>query len=127
MTFYYPLEAMRHLAVRLDDMPEGVPCRRWVLRDDNQRHLHDIVRLAESPLHIELLWKASPRAREQLVGVYRLDLAELTREGYVRAERADPASDDVRLRFVRGDRGVVVIQADDDGPALPIGTVDMAS
>jgi hypothetical protein len=33
----------------------------------------------------------------------------------------------VRLRFFRGDRGVVYIQARAEGPALAVGTVDPAA
>jgi uncharacterized protein YndB with AHSA1/START domain len=127
MSFRYPLNASRSLAERVDHVPEGAARRRWVLRDDNQQHYHGIVRLSESPLFVELLWKSSSRGREQEVGRYRLDLAELLAQGFVRHERESASGDEVRLRFYRGDRGVVFIQSHADGPALAIGTVDLAS
>jgi hypothetical protein len=127
MSFTYPLDSARELVERLDSVPADAAYRRWVLRDDNQRHYHGIVHLSESPLHVELLWKADARSREQLVGRYRLNLPALVRERYARYEHEDAPTDEVRLRFVRGDRGVVSIQVRADAPALPVGTVDMAT
>lgn len=127
MSFTYPLDAVREMIERVDAVPHGAMHRRWVLRDDNQRHFHGVVRLSESPLYVELFWKADARSREQLVGLFRLNLPALLRQGYARREREDSPSDEVRLRFVRGDRGVVLIQVRDEEPALPIGTVDMAT
>ena len=126
MSFRFPLDAVRGLAERVEHPPPGVSARRWVLRDDNQQQHHGVVRLSESPLYVELWWKKDARGREQLVGLYRLQLAALLERGYVRREREDAPDDDVRLRFHRGDRGVVHIQARDDGPALAVGTVDLA-
>jgi len=128
MSFTYPLDGVRELVERVDSVPDDAPHRRWVLRDDNQRHFHGVVHLSESPLYVELLWKADARSREQLVGLFRLNLPALVTEGYARREREDaPSGDEVRLRFVRGERGVVFIQVRADEPGLPIGTVDMAT
>jgi hypothetical protein len=127
MSFTYPLDGVRELVEHVDSVPEHAPRRRWVLRDDNQRHCHGVVHISESPLHVELLWKADARSREQLVGLFRLNLPALVREGYARREREDAPGDEVRLRFARGDRGVIVIQVRADAPALPVGTVDMAT
>lgn len=127
MTFRYPLSAVRELAERVELPPAGVTCRRWVLRDDNQRHVHGVVRLSENPLCVELHWKANARGREQLVGRYLLNLPALLAGGYIRHERESAPGDELRLRFHRGDRGAVHIQARDDEPALAIGTVDLAS
>ena len=46
------------------------------------------------------------------------------RRRYVRLETDSPAETQVRLRFYRGDRGVVYIQAKTGAPELPIGLVD---
>jgi hypothetical protein len=127
MTFNYPLDSVRGLVERADAISEGASYRRWVLRDDNQRQYDAVVHLSESPLHVELLWKADARSREQLVGRYRLNLPALLSEGYARREHDDAPGDDVRLRFVHGDRGVIFIQVRADAPALPIGIVDMAT
>jgi hypothetical protein len=98
-----------------------------VLRDDNQQHYHGVVRLSENPLYVELYWKPSTRGREQRVGTYRLDLSGLLANEYVRYEQERAPGDEVRLRFYRGDRGVVYIQSHADQPALAIGTVDPTS
>ena len=127
MTYRFPLDVSRALAQRVEGVPAGAVHRRWVIRDDNQQHYHGIVRLSESPLYVELLWKANARGREQQVGTYRLDVAALLARGYVRYEPDGVPGDTVRLRFVRGERGVVSIQSRTDGPALAVGTVDMAS
>ncbi len=127
MSFTYPLDGVRELVERVDAVQDDAPRRRWVLRDDNQRQYHGVVHLSQSPLFVELLWKADARSREQLVGLYRLNLPALVREGYARREREHAPGDEVRIRFVRGDRGVVFIQVRADAPALPVGTVDMAT
>jgi hypothetical protein len=127
MSFRYPLDAVRSLAERVERVPDGASRRRWVLRDDNQQHHHGVVRLSEDPLFVELLWKRDARGREQLVGLYRLHLAELLAHGYVRREHESASGDEVRLRLYRGDRGVVYVQSRADGPGLEIGTVDLAS
>ena len=127
MSFKYPLDATRALAQRVDQVPAGASHRRWVLRDDNERHYHAVVRVSDSPVYVELLWKANSRGREQEIGLFRLDLAALLAEGYIRFERESAPDDDLRLRFYRGDRGVVYIQSRAESPALAIGTVDQAS
>ena len=127
MTYRFPLDVSRALAQRVEAAPAGAVHRRWVIRDDNQQHYHGIVRLSENPLYVELLWKPAVRGREQEVGIYRLDLGALLTAGYIRYEPDGVPGDTVRLRFVRGERGVVSIQSRTDGPALAVGTVDMAS
>ena len=125
MTEYvFPLRSASALAERLEQPATGARVRCWVLRDDNQRHYHGRLELRDDPILLELRWKPNARGREQLVGLYRLHLSALLSAGYVRRERDDPSSSEVRLRFYRSERGVVVIQTNLDGPALPIGTVD---
>jgi hypothetical protein len=125
MVYSYPLDSTRSFVERLDTAPVGAQVRRWVLRDDNQQHYHGVVTLQEDPAYVELYWKTSARGREQLVGLFRLHLAHLLEGDYVRLEREeDPASGELRLRFYRGDRGVVYIQVRNDRPALPVGVVD---
>src|ERR1043166_6684037 len=124
--YAYPLRATHALVERVDEAPPGVAVRRWVLRDDNQQHYHGRVALREDPLFLELFWKPSVRGREQRVGLFRLHLGQLLDAGYVRRENdaPDASPSEVRLRFYRSDRGVVVIQTRDGEPALPIGGVD---
>jgi len=126
MSYSYPLDSAPPLVERVDRVPDGTRSRRWVLRDDNQRHYHGVVRLAESPLYLELWWKADGRGREQHVGTYRLYLAALLENRCIRYENEGEPGDEVRLRFHRGDRSVVYIQTGDGAPALAIGTVDVA-
>lgn len=126
MSISFPSGRAGHLVERIDQPPPGVRARRWVLRDDNQQHYHGVVRLSESPAYLELLWKRDSHGREQRVGLYRLHLPELLAGGYVRYEREDVAGDELRLRFCRGDGGVVYIQSRADRPAIEVGTVDLA-
>jgi hypothetical protein len=126
MTDYaYPLSTASSLVERIESVPDGAASRRWVLRDDNQQHYHNRISLADDPTYLELVWKPSVRGREQVVGVYRLHLAQLLAGGYVRREDDSIPAEEIRLRFVRGHRGVVSIQARLDQPALPVGMVDL--
>jgi hypothetical protein len=122
-TGHYPAQEAAHLAERLDAFPPTVRPRRWVLRDDNQQHYHGVVRLSEGPAYVELRWKPSAAGAEQLVGRYRLHLAELLAADYVRFEREGEPGDDVRLRFYRGAGEVVYVQARADRPGLAVGRV----
>lgn len=122
----YPYHVHRSFVERVTDIPAGAEQRRWVLRDDNGQQHHGVVPLLPEPLYVDLFWKPDVRGREQHVGRYRLHLRALLAAGYVRAEENTDPADAVRLRFYRGDRGVVMVQARSDGPALAIGTVDLA-
>ena len=121
----YPTPEVAHLVERLAAFPAGVRPRRWVLRDDNQQHYHGVVRLSDTPIYIEVWWKASASEPEQVVGRYRLHLAELLAADHIRFERENEVGDDVRLRFYRGAGGVVYLQSRGDRPGLPIGLVDL--
>jgi hypothetical protein len=127
MSFRYPLTGAQYLAERVEQLPVGAHRRRWVLRDDNQQHYHGVIKLSESPVYVELLWKRDDHGREQAVGIFRLHLAELLAADYIRYDQENTPGDDVRLRFHRGDRGVVYIQSRADRPALAVGTVDLAT
>lgn len=126
MTEYeFPLPSAREFVERVAD--SAAPERRvWVIRDDNQQHYHGRVPLQEDPLLLELRWKPDTRSREQVVGIYRLHLSRLLEANFVRRESDSPGETDVRLRFHRGDRGVIFIQSSAKQPALPIGVVDRA-
>ena len=124
--YTFPLRSANEFVERVNAAPVGTLVRRWVLRDDNQRHHHGRVRLDEDPIYVELHWKQNARGKEQLVGLFRLHLRHLTDAGYARPEDGEPTSDEIRLRFYRGERGVICIQARHDQPALPIGVVDIS-
>jgi hypothetical protein len=104
-------------AQRLHELADGSVARTWTIRDDNSQHYHGVVRLQESPLLLRLLWKASADAPQQEVGVYRLELDSLLAGGYIRREGA---SDEVRLRFMRGDDDLIYIETKSGAPRLPL-------
>jgi len=93
-------------------LPTGVPLRRWTLRADNNSHHHGIVRLSESPLYLDLSWRATAADRPQPVGTFRLDLIALSKNGCIRSESAGS----VRLRIVRTEDGCFYVQAKSNGP-----------
>jgi hypothetical protein len=121
----YPAPDIKHSVERLESFPRGVKVARWVIRDDNNQHYHGVVQLSQSPLLIELKWKPTSAGAEQLVGRYRLSLAELLSGDFVRFEREGETGDNIRLRFYRGSDGIVSIQARADRPGLPIGVVTL--
>lgn len=121
----FPSHDVLHLAERLDSFSPNVRPHRWVLRDDNRQHVHGVIRLSEGPVYIELRWKSSVNGPEQLVGRYRLHLAELLAADHVRFEREGEAGDKVRLRFFRGEGGVVLIETRANRPGLPVGHISI--
>ena len=123
MTDYsFPLRSASEFVERVHFAPADAEVRRWVLRDDNLRHYHGVVSLTDDPVYLELHWKRDSRSKEQLVGLFRLHLRRLTEAGYALSE----GDDAIRLRFYRGERGVICIQVRRDEPAVPIGVVDIS-
>lgn len=99
-----------------DSVPEQ---REWVINDAHGQHYHSVVPLREGLLAMKLSWRATAEAPEILLGCFRLNVARLVDHGYVRFEHeGDPSS--ARLRFYRGNRGLIFLQARSDAPALPI-------
>ena len=113
-----PSERSRAVAF-LRSADSTAPDRRWCGNDDSARAHHGIVALAETPLVLELSWRASKAARKALVCRLRLDLARLLAERLVRAEDAKQ----VRLRFFHDHDGKVYIQVKQDAPRFLIGRV----
>ena len=95
--------------------------RNWTGNDASQRTHHGVVRLNESPLHLKLSWKESRDAPVQLIGCYKLDLHELLRREYIRYEGAE-RNEEIRLRFFHQPDDRIVIQVNESGPALIVGT-----
>src|SRR5687768_10211481 len=93
------------------------PSRQWILRYDNKRHHHGIVRLSESPLYLALSWKATTTASVRPVGLFRLDLRGLLAEGYIRYEPEGMKGENVRLRVVGREDGAFCLQVNAKGPA----------
>jgi len=104
-------------------IPSGAAHRRWTLRADNHGHHHSKVSLSECPLYLELNWRRSVDDSVQQVGVFRLNLAGLLREGYIRTEPINSRSLNVRLRIFRSDDGSFYVQTKRRGPQflLPSG------
>src|SRR6266436_6729575 len=89
----------------VQDIPPNAAKRRWTLRADNHGHHNSIVQLSESPLYLHLHWRPTAVDSVRRVGVFRLDLTGLLRDGYIRPEPADSHGPDVRLRIIRADDG----------------------
>jgi len=100
-----------------DHVPTGASHRSWTLRVDNHAHHHGVVRLGESPLYLDLSWRATKSAPVKRVGLFRLELHGLLQSGFVRPE-GHATSSEIRLRVVRDEHGHFFIQAREDGPRL---------
>src|SRR5436190_15160323 len=99
----------------VQDIPRGAAHRRWTLRADNHGHYHNIVTLSECPLYLKLHWRPTAADVVRPVGVFRLDLTGLLRDGYIRHEPAGSHGSDVRLRVVRDDDGSFYVQTNRKG------------
>lgn len=92
--------------------------RRWCGNDEKGRFRHhNAIPMAEDPLILELHWKSSDLAPENYIGTYRLHLAALLENGFI---RADPRPDHVRVQFVN-DGGVIRLTVGAQSPGLTIG------
>jgi len=106
------------LCKAVQDIPPDAARRCWTLRADNHGHHHSRVRLSECPLYLELHWRLTVDDSVRRVGVFRLDLTGLLRDGYIRPEREHSGDDDVRLRIVRADDGNFYVQKNRHGARL---------
>jgi hypothetical protein len=106
------------LSELVQNIPPCAARRSWKLRADNHGHHHGRVGLSESPLYLELHWRATAIDAVRPVGIFRLDLDGLFRDGYIRPETSDSSGSDVRLRIVRADDGSFYVQANQHGPRL---------
>lgn len=104
------------LCAAVNHVAAGASHRSWTLRVDNQAHHHGVVQLGESPLYLELSWRATKSAPVQRVGLFRLDLHGLLQNGHIRRERGTGSG--VRLRIVRDEHGHFCVQVNEDGPRL---------
>jgi hypothetical protein len=82
-----------------------------------------VVRLSESPLALEVRWRATATGPVVRVGTFDLDLHGLLKAGCIRRERSsDPEA--VRLRIVKEADGALYVQVNADGPRSPLGYAD---
>jgi hypothetical protein len=102
----------------VQDIPPGAAKCCWTLRADNHGHHHSRIRLSKSPLYLELHWRPTADDSAQRVGVFRLDLTGLLRDGYIRPEQKDSYGSNVRLRVFRADDGSFYVQTNQHGPRL---------
>ena len=105
-------------------LPKSAPGvhREWTGNDESARNHNGRVLLKPNPLRLRLSWRKSSTERAQLIGVFDLDLQKLLAANYIRLEPG--TQDKVRLRFYHGSDDVIYIQANMEGPGLPIATVD---
>jgi hypothetical protein len=115
----YPPSDLSRLVRRVKGFPVSERMRNWIGNDEVRRHYHAVVDLNESPLRLCLSWKKSPKDPVLLIGVYDLDLRRLLDEQYVRREPR--VRNGIRLRFYHSTSGVISVQTNINGPALPVG------
>ena len=107
------------LVRRVESTPAGVKPHRFTLRDDNAQHYHRRMRIVESPIYIELAWRAEATSQVHSLGLFRLDLRGLLSSGYIRREEPN-ADDEVRVRFYRAIDGMVYLQTKQGAPRLAV-------
>lgn len=115
MTTSYPDPQHASFAARVAFAPSGA--REWTANEDEAGEHHGAVRLNENPCYIHLLWHSKRAGKTIDVGTFKLSPRGLVNAGFSREER--PGT--VRIRFVRDEDGLVVIQINDSEPALPVG------
>lgn len=120
-TLSLPLPHLSYFAELLPRSAPGIH-REWTGNDESDRNHHGRVLLNQNPLRLRLSWRKSSGERAQLIGVFDLDLQKLLAANYIRLEAG--TQDKVRLRFYHGLDDVIYIQANMEGPGLPIATVD---
>jgi hypothetical protein len=111
------LPSSEHAAVATRVALTPSDSREWTANEDDAGEHHGAVRLNENPCVIHLLWYSKRAGKTVDVGTFKLSPRGLLNGKYSREER--PGT--VRIRFVRNEDGLVVIQANDAGPALPVG------
>ncbi len=112
------MESAPHLCEMIAHAPDGASIRKWTLREDNNSHHHGVVSITESPLFLELSIRATSKSEPNLVGLFKLDLRGLLKNGYIRYEPACAEGPEVRLRVKKAFNGVIYIQVNDDSPRL---------
>jgi hypothetical protein len=111
----YPPHDKRHLVERIATLPSDAA--EWTGNAASGDQHHGLVSINQVPFYFRLLWQSANGAKTAEIGQYKLRLGALASAGYIQKKPGMK----VRLRFVRGHDGVVAIQANDDGPLLPVG------
>jgi hypothetical protein len=118
----------RFLFIRL---AEGAAAdRHWNATDETGgptkeggRTWHEFIPRKESPMDVALTWRTEKNAPPSSIGVYRLDLEELLKAGYIRADKSD-GRDGFRIMFVYARNGCIYLQRDPDSPRLVVGALE---
>jgi len=114
---------MKHVLCEIvQDIPPGAAERHWTLhtyyRCPGGSHWHAKVKLSESPLYLELHRRLNRFGSLRRIGIFRLDLNELLRDGFIQSEKSNKKSPCVRLRIFRADDGIFYVQTKQSGPKL---------
>jgi hypothetical protein len=108
----------------VQEIPPGVKLHVWKPRANHRcaggSHWHAKVKLSGRPYYLELYWRKTADDPVQRVGVFRLDLAGLLRDGYIRLESEGSQDSDARLRFFRANDGSIYVQTKQGKPRLPL-------
>ena len=75
--------------------------------------------IIESPVYVQLAWRANAKSQVHSLGVFLLDLRGLLSAGYIRPERPN-WEDEVRVRFYRASNGMIYLQVKQGSPALAV-------
>ncbi|MGD1074143.1 MAG: hypothetical protein ABSB15_28895 [Bryobacteraceae bacterium] len=74
-------------------------------------------------MDIALTWRAEKSAAPRSIGIYRLNLEELLKADYIRADTSD-GRDGFRIMFVYARNGCIYLQRDPDSPRLVVGALE---
>lgn len=110
------------LCEALLDIPPVARCRNWTLREDNGAHFHNIVDMSESPLVLNLSWRPDAQGKASLVGIFKLNLRELVRGGFIRHEPENSSGSKLRLRIKHAGGGRFFVQPRDGAPRFQLPT-----
>ena len=110
----YPLPSDASLISRTNS---GTDVHEWTGNDDDQGQHHGLLNANEVPCYIALYWQSRRAGRTVHVGTYKANLRQLVKRGLARNE----GKSKVRLRFVRQDDGIIVIQLNESAPSLAVG------
>lgn len=118
----------RFLFIRLaDDVTVG---RHWNANDETAgrakeggRTWHGFIPKKDNPMDIALSWRTDEKSPPRPVGSYRLDLTELLKAEYIRADSSD-GTDGFRVMFVHAKNDCIYLQKDPDSPRLIVGCLN---
>jgi hypothetical protein len=115
-----PPSDLAHLISRVHVLPVAPEAREWTGNGARGAHdHHELVSLNVVPFYLRLLWTSADRTETVEVGKFKMNLRGLSSAGFVQLKGRQ-----VRLRFVRKDTGLVVVQANDQSAALSVGRAE---